>query len=352
MHYSGLRSLDWRKADEVEEGRYPTRYSSADLPFMATIPKIPRNKTLTDAWIEPAFLSLALPILLGVKVVATSSSVPLYNSDSDFRESVIIDGPAGFWNLLELPTSLRIQDLSHALNRLLVAYSLHLDSRSNRQDERWRSLIGTVREITTNVLNVFTLANEGLRRDKRERPSTEEVQRYWKYAQIWIGADDENLSDEVKTEGGIYLMQLIQKLVQQYRQFYLVGVNESSHTILFPISKALEVILTVPQQVDYEDLILQGAGQLKDALDRREAYNRPFLMNKSVDYATRQAQELTAIHTFMSDCVHELFGKLYNYDRALLQENRNRIKSGAEFAYRWLALQEKTSLAQSKGEQS
>jgi CRISPR-associated protein Csc3 len=43
----------------------------------------------------------------------------------------------------------------------------------------------------------------------------------------------------------------------------------------------------------------------------------------------------------MSTCVHELFGKLYNYDRALLQENRNRIKSGAEFAYRWLALQEK-----------
>jgi CRISPR-associated protein Csc3 len=32
---------------------------------------------------------------------------------------------------------------------------------------------------------------------------------------------------------------------------------------------------------------------------------------------------------------------LYKSDRALLQENRNRIKSGAEFAYRWLALQAK-----------
>lgn len=138
-------------------------------------------------------------------------------------------------------------------------------------------------------------------------------------------------------------MKLIEELVQQYRRFYQVKVTESSHTILLPISKALEIILTVPQQVDYEDLILQGAGQLKDALDRREVYNRPLLMDKSVDYATRQAQELTAIHTFMSTCVHELFGKLYKYDRALLQENRNRIKSGAEFAYRWLALQEKQS---------
>jgi CRISPR-associated protein Csc3 len=44
MHYSGLRSLDWRKADEVEEGRYPNRYTSADLPFMATIPKVQETK--------------------------------------------------------------------------------------------------------------------------------------------------------------------------------------------------------------------------------------------------------------------------------------------------------------------
>lgn len=345
MDHSGLQSLDWRKTDEPEEGRYEgDKYAGADLPFMATNYTTTRGKTLTDAWIEPAFLALALPLLLGVKVVATSSSVPIYNSDRDFGQSVILDGPAGFWNLLSLPTSLRIQDLSKGIERLLIAYSLHLDSRSSPPDPRWRSLIGTLRDMTTNVLNIFTLANEGLRRNKRERPTSEEVQRYWKYAQVWIKADEESLPDEIKTEGGIYLMKLIEELVQQYRKFYQVKVTESSHTILLPISKALEVILTVPQQVDYEDLILQGAGQLKDALERREVYNRPILMDKSIDYPTRQAQELMAIHRFMSTCVHELFGKLYNYDRALLQENRNRIKSGAEFAYRWLALQEKASV--------
>jgi CRISPR-associated protein Csc3 len=127
--------------------------------------------------------------------------------------------------------------------------------------------------------------------------------------------------------------------------FYQVNPTESSHAILLPISKALEAILTVPEQVDDDDLILQGAGQLKDALERREVYNRPFLMDKSIDYGTRQSQELVAIHTFMTSCVKELFGELYKGDRALLQENRNRIKSGAEFAYRWLALQEKQSQA-------
>jgi CRISPR-associated protein Csc3 len=343
MDANQLRFLDWRQTDEPESGRYPgDKYAGADLPFMATTYTTTRGKTLTDAWIEPAFLALVLPRLLGVKVIATSSAVPIYNSDRDFKESVILDGPAGFWHLLNLPTALRIQGVSQALERLLVAYSLHLDSRSSPPDARWRALIGTVREVTTNVLNVFALANEGLRRDKRERPSTEEVRRYWYYTQIWLGGD-KNSTDERQTRVGGYLMKLIEELVQQYRQFYQVKVTESSHTILLPISKALEVILTVPQQVDYEDLILQGAGQLKDALDRREVYTRPLLMDKSVDYPTRQAQELTAIHTFMSTCVHQLFGQLYNYDRALLQENRNRIKSGAEFAYRWLALQEKSA---------
>ncbi|MEO1765144.1 MAG: hypothetical protein AAFR83_25095, partial [Cyanobacteria bacterium J06629_18] len=64
--------------------------------------------------------------------------------------------------------------------------------------------------------------------------------------------------------------------------------------------------------------------------------------NKSIDYSTRQAKEITAIHTFMTTCVQDLFLGLYQGDRALLQENRNRIKSGAEFAYRWLAIQEKS----------
>jgi CRISPR-associated protein Csc3 len=74
-------------------------------------------------------------------------------------------------------------------------------------------------------------------------------------------------------------------------------------------------------------------------------------MDKSVDISTRKAQELAAIHTFMTTCVDELFLGIYKGDRALLQENRNRIKSGAEFAYRLLAAQEKqTEKTQTKGE--
>ena len=339
MQLEGLQNLPWRDQDETEAGRYGDSYSTKDLPFMAMTYTTTRGKTVTDAWVQPAFLALALPILLGVKVVATSSPDPLYASDKEFLSSAILDGPAGFWNLLGLATSLRLQNLPKSLERLLIAYSLHLDHRSSPPDARWQAFNRTVRDIATDVLNIFAIANEGLRQDKRE-PTAEEVRRYWNYAQIWVKAEVENR--EIR---GDYNMQqklkLIERLVREYRQFYHVKPTESSHAILLPISKALEVILTVPEQIDDDDLILQGAGQLKDTLERREVYNRPFLLDKSVDYTTQQAQELVAIHTFMSSCVKELFGVLYKGDRALLQENRNRIKSGAEFAYRWLALQEK-----------
>lgn len=335
MDYKALRSLLWRQTDEVEKGRHSQqKYVSSELPFMATTYTTTRGKTLTDAWIEPAFLALSLPLFLGVKVVATSSSVPLYNSDRDFFESAILDGPAGFWTLLELPNTLRIQHFSGALQRLLIAYCLHLDNRSSPPDARWQAFNGTVREVVTDVLNVFALAQEGLRRNKRDRPTPEDVHHYWKFAQILATGDNKMQPEKLK---------IIERLVREYRTFYQVSTHDSSHAILLPISKALEIILTAPQQVDYQDLILQGAGQLKDALDRQKVYSRPLLLDKSIDYATRQANELHAIHGFMTTCVHDLFGKVYRYDPALLQENRNRIKSGAEFAYRWLALQEQPS---------
>ncbi|MEH2129704.1 MAG: type I-D CRISPR-associated protein Cas10d/Csc3 [Nostoc sp.] len=337
MNIKALQSIPWL-TDEAKLGRFhEDKYNKEDLPFIAMSYTTTRGKTLSDAWVQPAFLALSLPILLGVKVIATSSSVPIYNSDRDFKESVILDAPASFWNLLGLSNSLRIQDFENAMQRLLIAYSLHLDTRSSPPDAKWRDLIKTVREVTTNVLNIFGLATEGLRRDKRDIPSQEEVKRYWQYAQFWVK------QDKSETNQGVYLMTLIEKVVKQYRVFYQASLGESSHTILLPLSKVLEIILSVPQQVDVDDLILQASGQIKDALARQEVYKRPLMMDKSIDRTTREERELTAIHTFMTTCVRELFLGLYKGDRALLQENRNRIKSGAEFAYRWLALQDKSA---------
>ncbi|MFM6036339.1 MAG: type I-D CRISPR-associated protein Cas10d/Csc3, partial [Sphaerospermopsis kisseleviana] len=208
----------------------------------------------------------------------------------------------------------------------------HLDNRSKKPDARWQALTGTVRDLVTDVLNIFAISDQGFRNSKKE-PGNNDVKRIWNYAQIWVKGDKQ-MQEKLK---------LIERIVQEYRQFYQVNVGESSHSILLPISKALEVILTVPNHLETDDIILQGAGQLYDALERQEAFKRPLLMNKTVEYSERKNQELMAIRQFMTTCVNDLFLGLYKGDRALLQENRNRIKSGAEFAYRWLALQSKNT---------
>jgi len=86
MDAQALRSFSWLINDDGDTGNSaPSKYSGEDLPFMAMPSTTTRGKTVTEAWIEPAFLALALPLLLGVKVVATSSQIPLYDSDKDFK---------------------------------------------------------------------------------------------------------------------------------------------------------------------------------------------------------------------------------------------------------------------------
>ncbi|WP_013334249.1 type I-D CRISPR-associated protein Cas10d/Csc3 [Gloeothece verrucosa] len=333
MDLNSLRSFPWLEIQEDEAAQFADKkYHSADLPFMATVYTTTRGNTVTEAWIEPAFLAVTLPFLLGVKVVATSSFIPLYNSDEEFLQSVLLDGVANFWHLLHLPSSLRIQDFSFALKRLLTTYSLHLSSRGVKGDPRWQDLIKTVRQTITDILNVFALANQGLRKDKRDHASLEEVYQYWQFAEL-LAQGNKTMEDKLK---------VTQKLVNEYRQFYQVGVNDSSHAILLPLTKALEVILSTPENWDDQELIDQGSGLIQAALERQDVYKRPLIKDKTIDYTTRQIQELEAIQTFMTTCVKELFGQMCKGDRALLQESRNRIKAGAEFAYRRLCLQEKT----------
>ena len=337
LDVNALRKFPWLSESEPERGRFNKQlYAKQDIPFLGISYTITRGKTNVDAWAEPAFLSLIIANFLGIKVVATPSQIPLYKSDSDFRESIKLDGPANVWSVLELPDAMhleelhqgRIQRIDDFLQRLLITYSIHLENQADRPDTRWRALPDTARQLMSHVLNLFSLAEAGCRKRKRD-PTPEEAQRYWRYAQLWSQG---NLIMEEQ-------ISLVKRLAQEYRQFYQVRSTASSHAILLPLTKALDTILSVPPDISEEDLILEGSGQLKDALERQEAYTRPMLLDKSQDVATRKARELKAIHQFMTTCVQQLFKGQYKRDIALLQENRNRIRSGVEFAYLTLALE-------------
>ncbi|MEN9235959.1 MAG: type I-D CRISPR-associated protein Cas10d/Csc3 [Gloeomargarita sp. GMQP_bins_25] len=342
MEVSSLRHYNWLLTPDDHCTSSRQTYTREDLPFLAVTYTTTRGKTVAEAWVEPLFLGLLLPYLLGIKVVVTPSPIPLYDSDSDFLESIKLDGPPDFWHVLALPTSIylrnwtqqQVQDLGQMLNRLLVAYSLHLSSRGQPPDARWQDLPRTIRDVQTDIWFLFAIAQEGLRNGNR-KPSAQEVKRYWHYAELWSQGD---VAMQTK-------LKITQRLVEEYRQFYRPRLEESSHTLLLPLTKALDHILSVPEDWDDEEIILQGAGILQDAIERQEVAKRPIMCDKSKPFAERRRLELQAIYQFMSTCVHELFRQLCKGDRALLQEHRNRLKSGAEFAYRLLALQNEQAQA-------
>lgn len=328
MDANALRFYPWLRTDpdsNTEDKR--------DLPFLAVTYTTTKGKTTTDAWIKPAFSAISLPLLLGIKVVATASSVPSYNRGSEFQATAQVDGPASFWSLLGLPTTLHLKEhlqgqtkhLSDWLDRLLIAYTIHLDCRSNPPDPHWQSFPGTVQAIVTDVSAIFSLACSHF-----QNLSDDKVQQYWKFAQIWA-AGDLNMEQQ---------LELTQRLVQEYRMFYRVHVAKSSHAIVLPLSKVLEDILSTPNDLPIETLILQTAGRLHDALKRQEPYKRPLIMDQSLSIEIRVNNEIQAVHQFVTTCIKDLFLGQYKGDRALLQEHRHRVKSGAEFAYRLLAMQE------------
>ncbi|MBD1866148.1 type I-D CRISPR-associated protein Cas10d/Csc3 [Cyanobacteria bacterium FACHB-471] len=322
MDANALRFYPWLRTDLD-----PNAEDKRDLPFLAVIYTTTKGKTTTDAWIKPAFLAIALPLLLGVKVVATASSVPFYNRGSEFQATVQVDETASFWSLLSLPTTLHLEEhsqgqtkhLSDWLDRLLIAYTIHLDCRAKRPDPQWQAFPGTVQAIVTDVSAIFSLA-----RSRFQSLSDDRVQQYWEFAQIWATGD---LDMEQQLE-------LTQRLVQEYRTFYRVHVAKSSHAIVLPLSKVLEDILSTSNDLPIETLILQTAGRLHDALKRQEPYKRPLIMDKSLSIEIRVKNEMQAVHQFVTTCIKDLFLGQYKGDRALLQEHRHRVKSGAEFAYR------------------
>ncbi|UBF28552.1 type I-D CRISPR-associated protein Cas10d/Csc3 [Kovacikia minuta CCNUW1] len=331
MDSNALRFYPW-----LRDNPNPDENDKRDLPFIAVTYTTTNGKTTTDAWVEPAFLAIALPLLLGMKVVATASPVPLYNSSSEFSAKAQVDGPPSFWHLLGLPTSMHLEEeiqgqgkhLSDWLDRLLIAYSIHLDCQAKPPKTHWQAFPGTVQAISTNITAIFSLAHSHF-----QSLFDEKVQQYWQFAQIWATGD---LEMEQQLE-------LTQRLVQEYRTFYRVHVAKSTHAIVLPLSKVLEDILSTPSDLPFEDMLLQISGRLHDALRRQEPYERPLIMDQSLSFEIRVNNEIQAVHQFVKTCIKDLFLGQYKGDRALLQEHRNRIKSGAEFAYRLQAMQEPKS---------
>jgi CRISPR-associated protein Csc3 len=321
-------------------------FSEEDLAALFFIPFRPAGDKLTetDTWIVPTFFALALPLLLGVKCVATTSFALLYNSASDFQETVRLDGAHPFTTYVLAKDRLRVNETPQLVERLLRIYSLHLNVYADDQNSHWGQLTSLAKDLATDPLYVFQYYDRYKRRDedrqakgkskgKQPLPTTQgskgvsplERQRYMG---IYYAL------------GGPENMGFIGELVEAYTQFYRAEAKklDSAYAALRPLSTAIDVVVESDPRTVIDDLHLLVAGALNDDQERvrsgqAEGFD-PIVFNRELgDYPTRLALSRQKIEEFTHLFLEKCFVQYCDGDRALLRERTNRLRSAARFYY-------------------
>lgn len=331
--------------EPVATGYWKPRYAEDDLAalFFLTFRPLGRKLTDTDTWIVPSFFALALPLLLGVKCVATPSFAPLHNSAADFRETVRLDGPHTFTKYILADESFRGDQLPLLIERLLRVYGLHLDVYAEQDNYHWGQLTNVAKDLATDPLYVFQYfdrrqrgesAGKGSKTKPGAQPqapaegsrgvSPRDQQRYLGIYSILVGGDRS--------------MGFIGKLVDAYAQFYRASKLDSAYAVLRPLGTAIDVVVDSEPRTEMDDLVLLVAGAVNDDQERvrgdqAEGFD-PITTDKQLgDYPTRLALSRQKIEAFAQLFLDECFAGYCDGDRALLRERTNRIRSAARFYY-------------------
>jgi CRISPR-associated protein Csc3 len=350
--YQNLFSYEDFIVDEEESGVahmngiWKPQYSKEDLAalFFITFLPLGRKLTETDTWIVPNFFALALPMLLGIKCVATPSFVPLYRSGSDFRETVRLDGAHEFTKYIPGAERFRIDELPASIERLLRVYSLHIDVYHEGNNYHWGQLTGLTKDLVTDPLYVFQYYD---RRERREGEGKEKnAKSKGKGSQQSAGQRSRGVSQHDQQRymgiyyaiGGSKDMGFIGRLVDAYAQFYRAVKLDSAYAVLRPLGTAIEVAVESDPRVETDDLLLLLAGAINDdqervRADQAEGFD-PIVTNKGLgDYGTRLALSRQKIENFAQLFIKDCFGGYCDSDRAVLRERMNRIRSAARFYY-------------------
>ena len=312
--------------------------------FFMTLHPLGRKLTETDTWILPTFYALALPLLLGVKCVATPSFASLYTSASDFRETVRIDGVHEFAKHILSKESFRIDETAENVERLLRIYSLHLDIYSDDSGSHWGQLTNVAKDLETDPLYVFQYY------DRRQRRSEEDKKKS-KGKETRLAADmarnngitlldQQRYMGIYQVIGGNGDMDFIGRLVEAYAQFYRAAFakQDSAYAVLRPLGTAIKVVVESDPRIGEEDLLLLVSGAVNDdqervRTDQAEGFD-PIVTNKAQgDYGARLVLSRQKIEDFARAVINDCFIAYCDGDRAVLRERTNRIRSAARFYY-------------------
>jgi CRISPR-associated protein Csc3 len=263
----------------------------------------------TEAWVLPAFLALALSLVLNVKVVVSESPVPLFASGDDFKETVVFDGPHPYLGHLLTADRIRIDRVHENLARLTGIYLLNMDTFADGPRPNWNQLNGVVRRIATDPLWIFAY----LRRQQR--------------GDSFYAGDASRYIQLYQQIGGN--MSLIKGCVDRYTVFYSGGYK--SHSITKPVDMVAKTIINSEPGIDPEDLKLEIRGELMQWMDRvrrRQAEGYAKFWGKDVE-----TQEMPAIRDFVDYFYDEVFQGYCRGERGVLRSRINRFRDGCEAYY-------------------
>jgi CRISPR-associated protein Csc3 len=292
-----------------------------------------RKPTDTDAWIIPALLAVSVPLLLDVKVVVTSSFIPLFASGADFRQTAVLDGPHTFTTHLWGRDRFRVDELEEALIKLLELYDLHLDIFAERYDPNWPLVNAVVKDVATDPYYVFGYYE---RKERNAGSSQRQKRRGLQPSFKGISRKDlERYVEIYRVLGGESNMGIVGKLVDAYAAFYRAKKLDAAYAVLRPLGTAMDVIVKSDPRTERDDLLLLVAGAINDDIDRVLADQAEGWVPLKIEAPEQRWFPLLRqkIEEFGQLCVGQLFYHYCQGDRAVLRERLNRLRSAARFYY-------------------
>ncbi|MBS1968231.1 MAG: type I-D CRISPR-associated protein Cas10d/Csc3 [Chloroflexi bacterium SZAS-1] len=309
------------------------------------LPPADRDAKDAEAWINPAFLALVLPLLLDIKVVASESMLPSVQEATELPETVAFDSAHAYVgyltepaHLLELRTDIRrtpgrfnIDEVVPALQRLVSAYFVHMDGNAKTgaggYDYRWHEIGPLARNLATSPLYAFYYLKKSLRRDGADAPSGYKATLYINLVNDYLGKGDERMSHA-------------RELVTRYRRFYRHGRGRlNSNAILRPIREAADTLLEANLRLFDDDAALRElvSGRLKKSLEGMSKPGSSGVVPGWLypgDPRERSAQLEAVIDDFAAYFVDTIYRNVFAGNRAALAGKQlNLLKNACEAIY-------------------
>jgi CRISPR-associated protein Csc3 len=289
--------------------------------FFLGVPPPGRDAKDAEAWVNPAFLALALPLAVDVKIVATESSMPLLTEADELDETVFMDAPHDFVKDILGRERIPLEQLLPRLQALTAAYLAHLDGNANfaKGDYRWHTLPPLARNLASDPLWAFAYLKKWQRAQKNLDAITVDK------ARLYL-----QLVDILDTLKGGNSMSHAKELTTQYMRFYRAK-RRNSNSILRPITIASNAILKADSRLfDREGLVEAVRGELRDFMDRVGTGRADGRYARGSDVSSREE----AMRGFAEYFVGVIFFDKLRADKSALRGKQlNLLKNACEVIY-------------------